>query len=141
MIADCIAEASELAKKAMTELDEKGKELQATRGEVAHLKEQVRAVRDKHAGDVAQLKEALSVANAHRAAEVRRLADEHHEARTAHDKEMKAERTSEVEAWRGDESSRRSTQLQSHGSQSASTRSTLLLSLGSRRSTRPTSPA
>jgi hypothetical protein len=80
----------------MTELDEKGKELQATRGEVAHLKEQVRAVRDKHAGDVARLKEALSVANAHHAAEVRRLADEHHKARTAHGEEMKAERASVV---------------------------------------------
>jgi LPS O-antigen subunit length determinant protein (WzzB/FepE family) len=71
-----------LAKKAMTELDEKGKELQATRGEVAHLKEQVRAVRDKHADHVAQLKEALRVANAHHAAEVRRLVDEHHKARS-----------------------------------------------------------
>ncbi|CAD6207256.1 unnamed protein product [Miscanthus lutarioriparius] len=88
--------ASELAKKAMTELDEKGKELQATRGEVAHLKEQVRAVRDKHAGDVAQLKEALSVANAHHAYEVRRLAEEHHKARTAHGEETKAERASVV---------------------------------------------
>jgi hypothetical protein len=56
----------------------------------------VRAVRDKHAGDVAQLKEALSVANAHHAAEVRRLADEHHKARTAHGEEMKAERASVV---------------------------------------------
>ena len=93
-----------MAKKAMTEIDENGKERQATRGEVAHLKEQVRAVRDKHADDVAQLKEALSVTNAHHVAEVHRLADEHHKARIAHGEEMKGERVSEVEAWRGDES-------------------------------------
>ena len=85
-----------MAKKAMTELDENGKERQATGWEVAHLKEQVRAVRDKHADHVAQLKEALSVANAHHAAEVRRLADEHHKACTAHGEEVKAERASVV---------------------------------------------
>ena len=95
-LVDCIAEASELAKDTMAELDEKGKELRETRGEVAHLKEQLRAMRDEHAGDVAQLKEAASVANAHHAAEVRRLADEHRKARTAHGEEVKAERASVV---------------------------------------------
>ena len=53
-------------------------------------------MRDEHAGDVAQLKEAASVANAHHAAEVRRLADEHRKARTAHGEEVKAERASVV---------------------------------------------
>ena len=72
---DCVAEASELAEKATAELDEMGNEVLATRGEVA------------------ELKDALSAANAQHAAEVRRLADGHREAEARAAENHKAEMT------------------------------------------------
>jgi hypothetical protein len=80
-LVNCIEEASELAKKAMAELDEQGKEVLATRGEVAQLKQAVSAANVRHAAEVRRLaddhRKAAERAAEHHKAEIAELQDEH----------------------------------------------------------------